>query len=935
VALLPRDLGFFSRISSIFLFGCALALATIASPQKVLAQQSTITICKQTNPSPDTTGTVFNFTGANGWTSPPNSFLTPSFQLENYVGRALHPNCQSFDITGRDQHNVFTETPVPPGWTLTDITCSAKTSAVSIYNSTISAPPHPAFQPGDNTVSIDQDEPNVVCTFVNSQTGSLTVTKEVRDPFPPPESIAAATSFPMTVKCTNPAGSYPLSVAGNASAVPIDLPVGSNCSVVETVPGPFTWNGEICTWQTPTYSPATAVTIVSGMNTLTVSNTVMCIKETASLVVEKIVSPDPLENGGFLSFPMTVTCTNPNHTYPLNVPGNTITAPINLPVGSTCTVAETPPQLPAGCVWLAPQYSSQPVTIAAGTNNETIINGYKCETGSLVVEKLVSPDPLENGGFLSFPMTVTCTNPVASYSLNVTGNSITAPTNLPVGSNCTFAETPPPLPEGCTWLPPQYSAQSVTIAAGTNKETIINGYKCETASLSITKVVISPDQYPFGNGSEYSTTAFPITVTCTPSGGGTISVLGNNSAALTNLVVGSTCTFAETQPLPQLPTDTTCSWLPPVYSPASVTIAAGTNNETVTNNIRCVDPSDNSLFVTKVLDPDPQKIWSTAKFPITVTCTNPNFIYTMSISVNGSLGTQSFNLAVGSECTAAETLPAPPAGCVWLPPKYSPQTVDVGPGLYGGVGLTVTNGYTCETPSTGSLSLTKTVSRDPRGIGATTNFPITVTCTNPAGSYPLSVAGNTSAAPIDLPVGSTCTFAETLPRLPPGCAWLPPQYEPRSVVIGAGANHETVTNGYRCTKPGGGTLPDGTTPPPPAGCRPPMVPGAVAGSCVCPQGTVREGETCVAREHTQPPPKACPAPMVPGAAAGSCVCPRGTVLEDGACVARQPTQQPEQQPYFGPAPGPGREGPAFPGNSGPGFGNPGAPGPGFGGPARH
>ena len=50
-------------LSRVFLFGCALALATNVSTREVLAQPS-VQICKQTTPSPDLTNQVFNFTGA-------------------------------------------------------------------------------------------------------------------------------------------------------------------------------------------------------------------------------------------------------------------------------------------------------------------------------------------------------------------------------------------------------------------------------------------------------------------------------------------------------------------------------------------------------------------------------------------------------------------------------------------------------------------------------------------------------------------------------------------------------------------------------------------------------------------------------------------------------------------------------------------------------
>src|SRR5437764_1373715 len=65
-------------------------------------------------------------------------------------------------MTNQDHYNKFTEN-VPSGWTLTNISCASTTSPVKI----IGADANPAFQPGDNTVTIDLNEANVACTFVN------------------------------------------------------------------------------------------------------------------------------------------------------------------------------------------------------------------------------------------------------------------------------------------------------------------------------------------------------------------------------------------------------------------------------------------------------------------------------------------------------------------------------------------------------------------------------------------------------------------------------------------------------------------------------------------------------------------------------------------------------------------------------------------------
>ncbi len=243
-------------------------------------------------------------------------------------------------------------------------------------------------------------------------------------------------------------------------------------------------------------------------------------------------------------------------------------------------------------------------------------------------------------------------------------------------------------------------------------------------------------------------------------------------------------------------------------------------------------------------------------FPMTVTCGPTPFTATFSLNANGSYTVN--NVPLGDTCTVAETLPPPPNICprgtvpVWFPlPTYTPPSV-----VIGGTPVTITvhNSLTCM--KTGQLSVTKTVRPDPRGIANTLSFQMTLNCTNPTGTYFVTVHGNTSSVLINVPVGSVCTVTEVQPPLPAGCTWLPPVTT--SVIIHAGLNQTMVTNAYRCTE-----------------CPPPQVPNA-AGVCTCPPPMVPiPGAIC-----------GCPPPMVPGPIAGTCICPNSEVLVDGKCVPK-------------------------------------------------
>ena len=116
-----------------------------AGPKMTVPPQ-TITICKQTIPAG---GSGFPFSWANG------AGALPSFSLND-------TQCSVKNLTAMDHYNNFTEN-VPAGWNLTNISCNNTTSPVKITG----ANSNPAFEPGDNMVTIDLNEANVTCTFVN------------------------------------------------------------------------------------------------------------------------------------------------------------------------------------------------------------------------------------------------------------------------------------------------------------------------------------------------------------------------------------------------------------------------------------------------------------------------------------------------------------------------------------------------------------------------------------------------------------------------------------------------------------------------------------------------------------------------------------------------------------------------------------------------
>ena len=198
------------------------------------------------------------------------------------------------------------------------------------------------------------------------QRGALIVKKTVTSRTEVP--LPAGTLFPMTVTCGPPTQTWSFSLTANGSHTVTGIPDGETCTVSETLP-PLPPNlcprGTVPVWSpAPTYTPPSVV--ISGTTqTIVVHNSVICEKP-GQLSVTKTVRPDPRGIATTLSFPMTVHCTNPNGTYNVTVNGNTSSVPINVPIGSVCTVTEVQPPLPAGCTWLPPVTTS--VTIHAGLN---------------------------------------------------------------------------------------------------------------------------------------------------------------------------------------------------------------------------------------------------------------------------------------------------------------------------------------------------------------------------------------------------------------------------------------------------------------------------------------------------------------------------------------------------------------------------------------
>jgi hypothetical protein len=465
------------------------------------------------------------------------------------------------------------------------------------------------------------------------------------------------------------------------------------------------------------------------------------------------------------------------------------------------------------------------ITTAGQTYSVNVTNPLNClPTANLVVTKTVvnetgKPLTIPATPPMTFTASVGCgpTSLVLSGKLSLTVPAgpwpngppgVSSPTSSPVlvpvaaGENCTVTETGlPAVPiaaqQACSgpvmgsagWYTTITPPQPITnITAGTTYAvTITNTLRCQ-GLLTVRKVVANDVA---GVGSK---TSFTINVTCTPpagSGGVTTSytrnVLGGATAAppITNLMVGTVCTFAESPPTATfIYKGQTCTWQTPTYSPSSVTIGLISNIETVTNSYICQGQTTGTLTLVKTADYDGNAL---AASPVTVSiqvsCTNPTTTQTVNITVNnnGTFSQTAPNpIAVGSTCTITEL---PVAGWIncWATSYPLGQTITIKPGNQV---LQVVNEELCSgniPAGQVGVGIIKTPVID--GLVNYTPgvaFPITANCKGPNGgnganmSFSAETGGTFTSGVQFGPPGTTCTISEPPPPLPPGdsaCSW--------------------------------------------------------------------------------------------------------------------------------------------------------------------
>lgn len=586
-------------------------------------------------------------------------------------------------------------------------------------------------------------------------------------------------------------------------------------------------------------------------NIINVRNTLRC--KPAAIQITKIVTgPVQLQNIN-QNYTITATCTpaaTPTSVI-LNAGASSASGTIAAIANASCNIVEAPPALPQGikdyCIglgqtaaWDPITYSpASPMTVGSGTTTVTVTNKWKCmpisnTTATLVITKKVEQIIVPGltlpyaASTQNYQVTANCSTVgapnLSQVTLNASGNT-PASGNVSVtnGATCSLSEAPPVMlsdltnfcgqllfgnngnPWTAVWEPPVFTPSANAImGSGTNTVTVTNKWKCmppantsTVATLTVNKIVAKP-YYPGNSAPNADTQTYQINASCASS---PISVGASGSASgssAVNVTPGSNCSFSE--PTPTLPPNIvafcvgrgTPTWKPPVFTPANLTVANGSNIVTVTNSWECATPPPTGVMlqVRKIVTGPPAStstipvpIAPIQSFQIGVTCLGSP----VSINAGGATqgGTNVANLALNATCVFSEATPsidptlnsycASVSGtsvgtATWAPPVFTPPSLILATGVNS---VTVTNTWGCVAPiasGTGTVRFYKKVSGPTTPAGApslgTLNYSFSAIGATPAS---VSIAANSISAgyspPLSAPVNSSLNVTESLPSI--------------------------------------------------------------------------------------------------------------------------------------------------------------------------
>ena len=644
--------------------------------------------------------------------------------------------------------------------------------------------------------------------------GSLVIVKEVAG-----DGYLGGTDENFTVRYTCGTGfEGAVTVADGGSATIDGLPARVACSVQEVPPEPDLLSPGF-TWGTPSWDPGAVATVPAGGSvTLTVSNPTTAVFGQLRVTKDLTGEVQGVEAG--TTFQIVASCSN-GDDYPFDLTAGETGSTPDLPVGTSCTVTETPPTgglRDSSYAWGPPP---PPQTVTVTTAGEvvtvTVTNTVVRVTGALTISKtLVDPEGVVDPA-RTFAIDYVCIHrqdaPVAG-SVSLAAGGSTTVEGLLLESRCVVVEDPatlqtPPDPADASWvwLPVTYDPDPPVVvvdsATTTASVTVVNSVRQLTGQFAVTKVVVGE-----GKAGGYDGEEFAFNVTCTPGESTDFTLVDGASFDSGTQVAGASCTLTE---LSVPPTSPEFGWDPVSFTINGV--PAGTGDSVTFEvpesppegdplQINVINPITlrfGSITVTKTVTGETAGLDPGAPpFAVLIDC-DPGRIYLLLVPANGS-ATQD-GIPGGSTCTAAEATPT--GGLVdesyaWDAPIYDPADATVTVPVDGTATIGVQNPIV---RVTAPVHLVKTFTGPQDVVDPARTYPVSWSCTY-AGAVVVSGDENIVADPNgiivadDVPVTSECTATEGdlgTPSEDPAYRWEEPVITGTTVTLG-GQNTMTVAN---------------------------------------------------------------------------------------------------------------------------------------------
>ncbi len=592
--------------------------------------------------------------------------------------------------------------PVGSNCTATETAPTPATHWTTTYTVNASTPPSTGLAASVNNVPLT---PTQTVAFTNTRnSGAMAVSKT---------STGGTGTFLFSVDCNDGTdhdrtGTNKISIttatAGTTvtSSAITGIPTGTICTVTEDTHTQFAPT-------TPT-PPSGQVTIdADPTTTQTVSYT--NVRKTATLTVDKVTS------GGTGTFRFAVDCNDGTihdrtGTDKLSITNTGTDTVAGIPTGTSCTVTEdTHPDFNSSL-----RSPSTTNTVSISDSGATVFFQNTRKTGTLTVSKS------RTGGSATdvFTFEVDCTDNTfdrkGAQALSITGSGTATVTGIPTGTSCVVTET----------TDDRYASTPTpsngTVIMDENGETVSFSNVRNTGTLTISKTTTG------GSGT------FTFTVDCSDDAFDTTrTITGTNSATVTGIPTGTTCTVTETiDPL-------FASTRSPLNGQRTIDI----DGETVSfENVRRVG----ALKIEKTT------AGGTGTFTFVVDCSDNRFDRTglngtTKVSITNSGSETIGQIPTGTTCSVTEDDNA-----------LFTSTVT-------SAGSSVTIAENTQTVSFRNVRKTGTLTVSKTTVGGSGTFRFEVDCTDNAfdrtGNARLTVVDSGSATLSGIPTGVSCTVTES------------------------------------------------------------------------------------------------------------------------------------------------------------------------------